>query len=113
MKIEQIIRIRKELFSIKNPLNMEDATDPCWEGYEQIGTKELDGKTVPNCVPIQAKKVKDGFPIPSKSEGETKDEYISRCMKDIGSEYDTEEQALAVCYSQFAEVGPKGHPKAK
>ena len=26
-------------------------TDPCWEGYEQIGTKKKAGKTVPNCVP--------------------------------------------------------------
>jgi len=26
---------------------------PCWDGYEQIGTKELDGRTVPNCVPIK------------------------------------------------------------
>lgn len=24
---------------------------PCWEGYEQVGTKEKNGKTVPNCVP--------------------------------------------------------------
>jgi hypothetical protein len=27
--------------------------DACWEGYEPIGTKELDGRTVPNCVPIK------------------------------------------------------------
>jgi hypothetical protein len=54
------------------------------------------------------KKVKEGFPIPSKSEGETEEEYISKCMEAIGSEYDTQEQALAVCYSQFAEVGPRG-----
>lgn len=27
--------------------------DSCWPGYEAIGTKELDGKTVPNCVPIK------------------------------------------------------------
>jgi hypothetical protein len=53
-------------------------------------------------------KVKEGFPIPSKSSGETEEEYISKCMKAIGSEYDTQEQALAVCYSQFAEVGPRG-----
>jgi hypothetical protein len=26
---------------------------PCWEGYEQIGTKMLNGKEVPNCVPIK------------------------------------------------------------
>jgi hypothetical protein len=23
---------------------------PCWDGYKQIGTKDKDGKTVPNCV---------------------------------------------------------------
>jgi hypothetical protein len=27
--------------------------DACWEGYEAIGTKILDGKEVPNCVPIK------------------------------------------------------------
>jgi len=25
--------------------------DACWPGYEAIGVKELDGRTVPNCVP--------------------------------------------------------------
>jgi hypothetical protein len=25
--------------------------EPCWDGYEQIGWKEKDGKRVPNCVP--------------------------------------------------------------
>lgn len=25
--------------------------DPCWKGYEMIGTKEKNGKDVPNCVP--------------------------------------------------------------
>lgn len=27
--------------------------DSCWDGYEAIGTKILDGRTVPNCVPIK------------------------------------------------------------
>lgn len=27
--------------------------DACWPGWEAIGTKELDGRTVPNCVPIK------------------------------------------------------------
>ena len=27
--------------------------DSCWEGYEAIGTKILDGREVPNCVPIK------------------------------------------------------------
>lgn len=32
--------------------------NPCWEGYEAYGTKILDGKEVPNCVPIKSKKIK-------------------------------------------------------
>ena len=27
--------------------------DACWNGYEAIGTKILDGREVPNCVPIK------------------------------------------------------------
>jgi hypothetical protein len=27
--------------------------DACWEGYEPIGTKDMDGREVPNCVPIK------------------------------------------------------------
>lgn len=34
--------------------------DPCWEGYEQIGTKIKDGKEVPNCVPLaEVEKLRD------------------------------------------------------
>jgi len=33
---------------------------PCYEGYEQVGMKTVDGKEVPNCVPV-----KDGKPEPS------------------------------------------------
>jgi hypothetical protein len=32
--------------------------DPCWKGYVQLGTKQKDGKEVPNCVPVkEAKKL--------------------------------------------------------
>jgi len=27
----------------------------CWDGYEPIGLKEVDGRMVPNCVPIKDK----------------------------------------------------------
>ena len=27
--------------------------DACWPGYEAIGTKDLDGREVTNCVPIK------------------------------------------------------------
>jgi len=26
-------------------------TNPCWKGYHPIGTKQKNGRTVPNCVP--------------------------------------------------------------
>ena len=26
-------------------------SDPCWDGYEKVGTKKKGGKEVPNCVP--------------------------------------------------------------
>ncbi len=34
---------------------METLKEPCLNGYEQIGTKTLKGKEVPNCVPIKRK----------------------------------------------------------
>jgi hypothetical protein len=30
--------------------------DPCWEGYEQAGTKKKGNKKVPNCIPSKPKK---------------------------------------------------------
>jgi hypothetical protein len=30
---------------------LEDAEDPCWSGYRQIGMKRKKSKKVPNCVP--------------------------------------------------------------
>lgn len=32
---------------------------PCWEGYEQIGYKRKNGKSVPNCVKKKQSKPKD------------------------------------------------------
>lgn len=31
--------------------------DPCWDNYEQIGTKEKNGKEVPNCVPVNESEI--------------------------------------------------------
>jgi len=39
---------------------MAGLEDACWPGYEAIGTKELDGKEVPNCVPIKDEMNDDG-----------------------------------------------------
>ena len=34
-------------------LMAESLDDACWDGYEAIGTKDMDGREVPNCVPIK------------------------------------------------------------
>lgn len=31
----------------------EEGEDPCTEGYEQYGMKDMDGRQVPNCIPIK------------------------------------------------------------
>jgi hypothetical protein len=43
---------------MKSIKNFKDFTEiyesnPCWDGYKQIGTKKKKGKTVPNCVPVK------------------------------------------------------------
>ncbi len=102
---ERLLMAQQIMLDLKlgrpTPMNFA-LEDSCWEGYEPIGTKELDGKTVPNCVPIKAEKVKEGFPVPSPSGDEIESEFISRCMGEIGGEYD-QEQALAICYSKWRE----------
>ena len=37
-------------------INLKDANDPCTEGYEKYGMKDMDGREVPNCIPIQEPK---------------------------------------------------------
>jgi hypothetical protein len=34
-------------------INLAGLEDACWPGYEAIGTKDMDGREVPNCVPIK------------------------------------------------------------
>jgi len=33
-----------------------DLEEACWDGYEPVGTKRKDGRTVPNCVPMKNEK---------------------------------------------------------
>ena len=37
-------------------INLKDANEPCTEGYEQYGMKDMDGREVPNCIPIKEDK---------------------------------------------------------
>lgn len=44
-------KLRQEAYK---GINLQEGLEgACWEGYEAIGTKILDGREVPNCVPIK------------------------------------------------------------
>ena len=34
-----------------NLIPLEEMENPCWKGYQMVGTKKKDGREVPNCVP--------------------------------------------------------------
>ena len=36
-----------------NLIPLKEMENPCWKGYEMVGTKKKDGREVPNCVPIK------------------------------------------------------------
>lgn len=41
------------------------------------------------------------MPIPKPTSGESQNDYVGRCMHEIASEYDTNEQAVAICISTY------------
>jgi hypothetical protein len=43
------------------------------------------------------------MPIPKPNGTENEQEYVSRCMHEIGNEYD-QKQALAICYSTYQQA---------
>jgi hypothetical protein len=97
--LEGLIKLRLNTQNINKPKQLDIEPNPCWENYEPIGLKP-DGS--PNCVPIKASIVKEGFPIPSPESNEEQDKFISRCISDIIDEYG-QEQASAICYSKWDE----------
>jgi hypothetical protein len=44
---------RRQALADINLAEGEGLEGACWEGYEAIGMKDLDGKMVPNCVPVK------------------------------------------------------------
>ena len=36
-----------------NLIPLKEMENPCWKGYEMVGTKNKDGREVPNCVPVK------------------------------------------------------------
>jgi hypothetical protein len=87
------------LKSLENKEEMAELEDACWEGYEPYGMKVKNGKLVPNCVPKKQGMSKQKFVSPST--GESKDEFIGRCVSFVMKEGLTQDQALGKCYGMW------------
>ena len=67
--------------------------DPCYADYVQIGTKEMGGRQVPNCVPlskIEMELEQDGINL-------QEDYPWEQCIADQTARYGDEETANKVC----------------
>jgi len=82
-------------------INLQGLEDACWEGYIAIGTKELDGRTVPNCVPEREEMAK----IQSEKGIELADYPWDECIADQTERYGDEEIAKRICGSIKAQYG--------
>ena len=38
---------------------LEEAADPCWDGYKKVGMKKKGAKMVPNCVPLEEEVIEE------------------------------------------------------
>lgn len=59
---------------------VQEDSDPCWKGYKMVGTKQKNGRTVPNCVPgkgVPAMK-KESAQEPTEGEMKGKQQGMSR-----------------------------------
>ena len=48
--IEEVANFIKLQIEGGNEADLNEMKNPCWSGYEMIGTKKKNGKEVPNCV---------------------------------------------------------------
>ena len=46
-----LVRAKAQMRVLESAAEKEKKSDPCWEGYTQIGMKSKGGRKVPNCVP--------------------------------------------------------------
>lgn len=68
--------------------------DACWDGYIAIGTKILDGREVPNCVPAESEMsaIKLDFGVENLAEYPW-----DECIADQMAKYENEEIASKIC----------------
>jgi len=93
-QLAQIIKIKQEFHNSTVAQDLED--------YHSTGVSTRDKQMDP-----KVSETSEEFVIPSPKKNEQEKDYISRCMKAIGSEYKTPAQGVAVCYSQWKKKDKK------
>ena len=74
------VPIAKEIEKRMQQKPVKEDSDPCWKGYKMVGTKQKNGRTVPNCVPgkgVPAMK-KESAQEPTEGEMKGKQQGMSR-----------------------------------
>lgn len=60
-----------------NLIPLKEMENPCWKGYEMVGTKKKDGREVPNCVPVKEASDSNSTNQPGGYVGDNADEDIN------------------------------------
>ena len=108
MSGERLVASKLNQMAKYRGINLAEAglEDACWEGYIAIGTKELDGRTVPNCVPEKEEMEKilreKGISLAEEGGGSYP---WDECIADQTERYGDEEIAKKVCGYIKSEYG--------
>ena len=60
INMKDLIKHQTNAIRKESGMNIKEEENPCWKGYEMVGTKMKNGKEVPNCVPIKEEKIEEG-----------------------------------------------------
>lgn len=95
-KIAALINLEKKYEGINLAPLEKGENDPCYKDYVQVGTKMLDGKEVPNCVPLSKEAHGVYMEFADGKEGYTPYPFDT-CVKEQTDRYGDEETAKKVC----------------
>jgi hypothetical protein len=103
-KLELIQKIKVELAKAKPAIYENDFASYPWDKCIADQTKAYGDKATAEAVCGKIKsenQSKQEFKIPAPNSGESQNDYVSRCMKVIGSENKPQDQLVAICIATY------------
>ena len=76
-----------------NLIPLKEMENPCWKGYEMVGTKKKDGREVPNCVPVKENDQPGGYYGDEATEDINSDDDVNYGLVEP-EEYDVEDEDM-------------------